>query len=77
MFHLEVLACVMILGWHLTCSLRLQLLAESCLFLSFSFFTTAPMRSFAQAAATEETVVPLRVVQVDGLVLSSQIMSEL
>ena len=28
----------------------------------------APMRSFAQAAATEETVVPLRVVQVDGLV---------
>jgi hypothetical protein len=35
------------------------------------------MRSFAQAAATEETVVPLRVVQVDGLVLSSQIMSEL
>jgi translation initiation factor 3 subunit H len=27
-----------------------------------------PMRSFAQAAATEETVVPLRVVQVDGLV---------
>ncbi|KAL3694955.1 hypothetical protein R1sor_008606 [Riccia sorocarpa] len=29
----------------------------------------APVRSFAQAAATEETVVPLRVVQIDGLVV--------
>ncbi|KAL2632756.1 hypothetical protein R1flu_004235 [Riccia fluitans] len=28
-----------------------------------------PVRSFAQAAATEETVVPLRVVQIDGLVV--------
>jgi hypothetical protein len=28
----------------------------------------APMRSFAQAASTEEVVVPSRVVQIDGLV---------
>lgn len=34
-FHLEVLACVTILGWHLTCSLRYQLLLESCLFFLF------------------------------------------
>jgi hypothetical protein len=30
--------------------------------------TAAPMRSFAQAASTEEIVVPSRVVQIDGLV---------
>jgi hypothetical protein len=30
--------------------------------------TEAPMRSFAQAASTEEIVVPSRVVQIDGLV---------
>jgi hypothetical protein len=30
--------------------------------------TAAPMRSFAQAASTEEVVVPSRVVQIDGLV---------
>ncbi|KAG6541880.1 hypothetical protein Mapa_016708 [Marchantia paleacea] len=31
--------------------------------------TAPPARSFAQAAATEETIVPLRVVQIDGLVV--------
>jgi translation initiation factor 3 subunit H len=31
--------------------------------------TAAPVRSFAQAAATEEISVPLRVVQIDGLVV--------
>ncbi len=45
-------------------------LVFATVFLKFLLFlvSAAPMRSFAQAASTEEIVVPSRVVQIDGLV---------